>query len=218
MKIALIGASGFVGSKILAEALQRGHQVTATSRTPEKIAAQKNLSVVNADVLRVDDLAAVLAGHDAVIVSFNPAKGEAGQAVYDKYVAGYKAIIAAVKKSGVKRLLGVGGAASLKTPAGIEFLDSPDFPAAYVPFKPGILGTREFYYLLKPEAELDWLYISPSVVIAPGERTGKFRIGTDRVLYGPDGSSKISLEDYAVALIDELERPQHHRERITVGY
>jgi uncharacterized protein len=218
MKIALIGASGFVGSKILAEALQRGHHVTAIVRNPEKLEPQKNLTIKKADVLQVDELARILADHDVVISSFNPARGVAGPEVFDKHVAGHKAIIAATKKSGVKRFLGVGGAASLKTPAGIEFLDSPEFPAAYEAYKPGIRGTRELYYLLKQEPDLDWVFIAPSVVIAPGERTGKFRIGKDHVLYDAKGESKISLEDYAVALVDELEQPKHHRERITIGY
>lgn len=218
MKIALIGASGFVGSKILAEALPRGHQVTAIVRNPEKIQPHNNLTVKKADVLEVDDLARILAGHDLVISSFNPARGVAGPEVYEKHVVGHKAIIAATKKSGVKRFLGVGGAASLKTPAGIELLDSPDFPAAYEAYKPGIRGTRELYYLLKQEPELDWVFVAPSVTIAPGERTGKFRIGKDHVLYDSSGVSKISLEDYAMALVDEVEHPQHHRERITIGY
>jgi len=219
MKIALIGASGFVGSKILAEALQRGHQVTAIVRHPEKLdASRKNLTVRKADVLEIDNLADILKGHDVVISSFNPARGVAGPHVYDLFVQGHKAILAAANKSAVKRFLGVGGAASLKTPEGIELLDSPRFPAAYEPFKPGIRGTRELYYLLKQEPSLDWVFIAPSVVIAPGERTGKFRIGKDHVLYDDKGESKISLEDYAMALVDEMEHPAHHNERITVAY
>ena len=218
MKVALIGASGFVGSKILAEALQRGHQVTAIVRNPEKIQPDKNLNTKKADVLNVDELSKLLAGHDVIVSAFNPARGVAGAHVYDLHVQGHKGILAAAKKSGVKRFLGVGGAASLKTPEGIELIDSPQFPAAYEQFKPGIRGTRELYYLLKQEPALDWVFIAPSVVIAPGERSGKFRIGKDHVLYNDKGESKISLEDYAVALVDEMERPQHHNERITIGY
>jgi uncharacterized protein len=218
MNVALIGASGFVGSKILAEALERGHQVTAIVRNPEKIQSHKNLNTKKADVLRVDELAKLLAGHDVIVSAFNPARGVAGAHVYDLHVQGHKAILAAANKSGVKRFLGVGGAASLKTPEGIELIDSPQFPAAYEQFKPGIRGTRELYYLLKQEPSLDWVFIAPSVVIAPGERTGKFRIGKDHVLYNDKGESKISLEDYAAALVDEMERPQHHNERITIGY
>jgi putative NADH-flavin reductase len=218
MKVALIGASGFVGSRILAETLQRGHQVTAIVRNPEKIQPDKNLNTKKADVLNVEELSKLLAGHDVVISAFNPARGVAGAHVYDLHVQGHKSILAAAKKSGVKRFLGVGGAASLKTPEGIELIDSPQFPAAYEQFKPGIRGTRELYYLLKQEPALDWVFIAPSVVIAPGERTGKFRVGRDHVLYNDKGESKISLEDYAVALVDEMERPQHHNERITIGY
>jgi uncharacterized protein len=218
MKVALIGASGFVGSKILAEALQRGHQVTAIVRNPEKIPPDKNLNTKKADVIAVEDLAKVLAGHDVIVSAFNPARGVAGAHVYDLHVQGHKAILAAAKQSGVKRFLGVGGAASLKTPEGIELIDSPQFPAAYEQFKPGIRGTRELYYLLKQEPSLDWVFIAPSIVIAPGERTGKFRIGKDHVLYNDKGESKISLEDYAAALVDEMERPQHHNERMTIGY
>jgi len=218
MKVALIGASGFVGSKILAEALHRGHEVTAIVRHPEKIQPDKNLNTKKADVLDVDELAKLLAGHDVIVSAFNPARGVAGAHVYDLHVQGHKAILAAANKSGAKRFLGVGGAASLKTPEGIELIDSPQFPAAYEQFKPGIRGTRELYYLLKQEPSLDWVFIAPSVVIAPGERTGKFRIGKDHVLYNDKGESKISLEDYAVALVDEMERPQHHNERITIGY
>jgi putative NADH-flavin reductase len=218
MKVALIGASGFVGSKILAEALHRGHEVTAIVRHPEKIQPDKNLNTKKADVLDVDELAKLLAGHDVIVSAFNPARGVAGAHVYDLHVQGHKAILAAANKSGAKRFLGVGGAASLKTPEGIELIDSPQFPAAYEQFKPGIRGTRELYYLLKQEPSLDWVFIAPSVVIAPGERTGKFRIGKDHVLYNDNGESKISLEDYAAALVDEMERPQHHRERITIGY
>ena len=219
MKVALIGASGFVGSRILAEALERGHHVTAIVRHPEQIrVSHRNLMVEKADVLQVDDLARILSGHEVVISSFNPARGVAGAHVYDLFVNGHKAILAATKKSGVKRFLGVGGAASLRTPEGVELLDSPQFPAAYEPFKPGIRGTRELYYLLKQEPSLDWVFVAPSVVIAPGERTGKFRIGKDHVLYNDRGESKISLEDYSVALVDEMENPKHHSERITVGY
>jgi putative NADH-flavin reductase len=219
MKVALIGASGFVGSKVLAEALTRGHQVTAIVRNPEKIQiADKNLTIKKADVLNVDELSKILAGHDVIVSAFNPARGVAGEHVYELHVAGHKAILAAATKSGVKRFLGVGGAASLKTPDGIELLDSPQFPAAYVPFKPGIRGTRELYYLLKQQPSLDWVFIAPSIVIAPGERTGKFRVGKDHALYDENGESKISLEDYSVALVDEMEHPKHHNERITIGY
>jgi len=218
LKIALIGATGFVGSKILAEALRRGHHVTAIVRRTQRLAPRPNLEVVHADVLHRDELVRVLAGHDVVISSYNPARGVPGPEIFNRHVRGHRAIIAAAKKSGVKRFLAVGGAASLKTPAGIELLDSPDFPAAFEPFKPGIRGTRELYYLLKKEPGLDWIFLSPSVMIVPGQRTARFRLGKDHVLYDEKGKSHISLQDYAVAMLNEAEHPKHHRERFTVGY
>lgn len=218
MQIALIGASGFVGSKILSEALRRGHQVTAIIRRPQRIPLHRNLTIVQADVLRREQLVRILAGHDVVISSYNPARGVPGPEVFERHVRGHRAIISAAKKSGVKRFLAVGGAASLKTPAGIELLDSPEFPAAFEPFKPGIRGTRELYYLLQKEPGLDWVFLSPSVMIVSGQRTNKFRLGADHVLYDQQGKSHISLQDYAVAMINEAEHPKHHRERFTVGY
>ena len=218
MKVALIGATGYVGNRLLTELLQRGHRVTALARHPESLAPHANLTAKRADVLKVDELSKILNGHDAVISAFNPGRGSAEPDIFDKHVAGHKAILAAVNKSGVKRLLAVGGAASLKIASGQEYLDSPEFPPEYAPYKDGIRGTRELYYLLKKEPHLDWVFLSPSVRLLPGVRTGKYRVGTDRVLYDANGVSAISLEDYAVAMVDELEQPQHHRERFTAGY
>jgi hypothetical protein len=218
MKVALIGATGYVGTALLAELLQRGHRVTALVRHPETLRAHPNLTPQQIDVLNRDALAQALAGHDAVISAFNPGRGGTDPDIFDKHVAGHKAILAATNKSGVQRFLAVGGAASLKTAAGIEYLDSDEFPAEFAPFRNGIRGTRELYYLLKKEPHLDWVFLSPSVRLVPGTRTGKYRAGTDHVLYDANGVSAISLEDYAMAMVDELEQPQHHRERFTVGY
>ena len=131
---------------------------------------------------------------------------------------GNRAIIAAVNRAGVKRFLAVGGAASLKTPEGIELLDSPQFPAIFEPAKPAIRGVREFFYMLKKEPQLDWAFFSPAVMIVPGVRTGKYRLGTDHIVADAKGVSRISVEDYAVAMIDELEHPRFHRTRFTIGY
>jgi putative NADH-flavin reductase len=218
MKIALIGASGFVGAKVLAEALERGHEVTAIVRKPEALAAHPKVKAVKLDVADVEGLVQALKGHDAVVSAFNPGRGTPGDEVYDQHVAGHKAVIAAVKRSGVKRYVAVGGAASLKTDEGVELLDSPSFPKEFEPYKGGIRGTRAQYYMLKEEPELDWVFLAPSAMLQPGERTGSFRTGKDHLLVGTDGVSRISLEDYAMALVDELERPAHHRERFTVGY
>jgi putative NADH-flavin reductase len=219
MKIALIGATGFVGARVLEEALDRGHQVAAIVRKPEALPNRGGITPVKLDIHDVDALARALAGRDAVVSAFNPGRGTpGGDEVTAQHVAGHKAIIAAVKRSGVTRFLAVGGAASLKTDEGVELLDSPGFPKEYEQFKGGIRGTRALYYLLREEPELDWAFLAPSAFLLPGERTGRFRLGKDHLLTDAEGLSRISLEDYAVALVDELERPAHHRERFTVGY
>ena len=141
-----------------------------------------------------------------------------GDEVTQMHVDGHKAIIAATKRSGVKRFLAVGGAASLKTADGSEYLDSPDFPKAYEAFKGGIRGTRALYYMLKDDTDLDWVFLAPSVFLIPGERLGTYRIGKDHVLYDAEGQSRIFLPDYAIAMVDEMEKAAHHRERFTVGY
>lgn len=202
-KLALIGASGNVGSKILAEALSRGHQVTGIVRNPEKLPQHPALTAVRGDVYDAEGLAGLLAGHDAVISSVH-------------YTASDPALLLqAVKASGVKRYLVVGGAGSLEVAPGVALVDTPEFPALY---KEEASKGRDYLTLLRGEAGLDWTFLSPSAVIAPGERTGKFRLGGDQLLVGADGQSRISQEDYAIALIDELEKPAHSRRRFTVGY
>lgn len=203
MKIALIGASGNVGSRVANEALSRGHRVTGIARHPEKIAAKPGLTAARGDSSEPDALAKVLAGHDAVVSSTRFQGGDA------------RVLLAAVRQSGVKRLLVVGGAGSLEVAAGKALVDSPDFPAAY---RPEASAGRDFLNVLRGEKELDWTFLSPSAFFGPGERTGKFRVGGDALLVGADGKSRVSMEDYAIALVDELEKPRHSRRRFTVGY
>jgi putative NADH-flavin reductase len=172
MKVALIGASGNIGSQILSELRARGHEVTAIARNPEKISAGARVKPVRADVGDVDALASALRDHDAVISSvrfrnFDPL-----------------ALLTAIKASGVKRLIMVGGAGSLEAKSEVQLVEIPEFPAAA---KPEALAGRNALNLLRAEAALDWTFLSPSAVIAPGERTGKFRLGKDEVLIGPDG-------------------------------
>ncbi|HZW22524.1 NAD(P)-dependent oxidoreductase [Noviherbaspirillum sp.] len=212
MRIALIGATGFIGSAILKEALSRGHQVTAVVAHPGKLAPAANLTPVGVDVLDQAQLAARLKGVDAVISAFS---GHAQSDVYDYYLRGIRAIIVATKEAAVPRLLVVGGAGSLEVAPGLQLLDTPNFPAMY---KPTAEGAREALRLLREEKSLNWTMLSPSAVIAPGERTGKFRLGGDRLLADEKGESRISVEDYAVAMVDELEKPTHLRQRFTVGY
>ena len=213
MKIALIGATGFVGSAILKEALQRGHDVTAIVRHPEKVKPHPKLRPHKADVQKGDEVTRSVAGHDAVISAFNP--GWSTPDIYNQQVKGTRAIIDGVKKAGVKRLLFVGGAGSLEVKPGVQSVDLPEFPAEY---KQGALATREALNLLRKEPSLDWSFLSPSADLFPGQRTGKFRLGTDQLLADAQGKSRISVEDYAMAMIDEVEKPNHIHRRFTVGY
>lgn len=212
MNIALIGASGFIGSAIRSEALARGHHVTALVGRPEQLAAHPKLTALAADVMDVGRLTAQLAGVDAVISAFS---GHAQGDVLAYYVAGIGNVITATKEARVPRLLVVGGAGSLEVAPGVLLIDSPSFPPQY---KATAEGARQALDMLRKEATLDWTMLSPSAMIAPGQRTGVFRSGRDQLLTAADGSSAISVEDYAVAMIDELEKPAHARQRFTVGY
>jgi uncharacterized protein len=200
--VAVIGASGRAGSAILKELSDRGHKITAIARNPEKIATLPNVTAKKGDVLDKDGLAALLRGHDAVVSAVHFASSDA------------KTLIEAVRASGAKRYLVVGGAGSLEVAPGQRLVDQPDFPAAY---KTEALKGAEFLDLLKGEKQLDWTFLSPSALFVPGERTGKFRLGKDTLLTNDKGSS-ISFEDYAIALVDEIEKPAHSRQRFTVGY
>lgn len=207
MHVALIGATGNAGSRILTELLQRGHSVTAIVRDAARVPASTRVEAVSRDVSDEAGLAAVLKGHDAVISSVPFDGTDAGK------------LIAAVRASGVKRYLVVGGAGSLEIalgdiPLGLKLVDAPNFPAAYR--KEATAGC-DFLDQLKAEAELDWTFLSPAAMFVPGERTGVFRLGLDKLLANAQGS-KISFEDFAVALVDELEKPAHSRKRFTVGY
>ncbi|AJE98529.1 NAD(P)-dependent oxidoreductase [Pandoraea apista] len=206
MKVALIGITGRVGTRVAAELLERGHTVTGIVRNPERVEAETGLSVVKGDAADPASLAPVLAGHDAVIsagrfVSMDAAK-----------------LIDAVKQAKVPRLLVVGGAGSLEIAPGKALIDTPEFPEAY---KPEASAGRVFLQVLRAEPKdspLNWTFLSPSALFEPGERTGKFRVGGDGLLVDANGKSWISMEDYAIALVDELEKNQHPRARFTVGY
>ncbi|RIA20634.1 hypothetical protein DFO61_4248 [Ectopseudomonas oleovorans] len=213
MKIALIGATGYVGAPLLQEALNRGHQVTALVRHPQKLAAPPQLTAVQADVHDSVALAEQLRGHDVVISAFNPGWGIAD--IREQFIAGSRAITAASKLAGVKRLLVVGGAGSLYVAPGVQLIDTPDFPAEY---KEGAEGARQALEILRGEQELEWTFLSPAALLVPGPRTGKFRLGQDELLMNGDEPGSISVADLAVALIDEAEQPQHIRQRFTLAY
>ncbi len=213
MKIALIGATGFVGSKVLAEALARGHSVTAIARHTGKLAAHKNLVAINGDVTDPAAVSRLVAGHDAVVSAYSSMQD--GSDVYNRFVAATKAIYEGVRRSGVKRLLVVGGAGSLEIKPGVQLVDTPEFPEGW---REGARGARDALTLLKDETTLDWSFVSPSLMLEPGARTGQFRLGADAPLFDAKGESRISVEDLAVAIVDELEKPTHIRQRFTVGY
>lgn len=213
MKVALLGATGFVGSAILNEALERGHTVTAIARDPKALPARNHLVAQAGDVYDTDGLARLLTGNDAVISAFNP--GWTNPHLYDDQVRGTTSIIAAVEKAGIKRVLWVGGAGGLEVKPGVRLVDGPEFPEA---IKPGSLATINALEQLQKHPELDWSYLSPSQELKPGQRTGKFRVGKNQLLTDANGKSRISVQDYAVAMVDELEKPEHLQHRFTVGY
>ena len=213
MKIVLIGATGFIGSFVLKEALNRDHEVTGLSRHPERLPEDINLSGVRADIMNVDETSKLLKGHDAVISTFNPGWGNPD--IYELYIKGIRNIIDEVKESGVKRLLVVGGAGSLEVKPGVQLVDTPGFPAEY---KEGALAAREALNIFRNENDLDWTFLSPSIILQPGTRTGQFRYDADKLIFNKDGESKISTEDLAVAIIDEIEKPRYIKKRFTVGY
>jgi len=213
VRIALIGATGFVGSALLKEALDRGHEVAAIVRHPDKLAPRERLVAIGIDVNDTERLAASIHGRDALISAFNP--GWKNPNLYDDQVRGTASIIAAVRKAGVPRVLWVGGAGGLETGSGARVVDDPAFPDAV---RPGSLATIDALEQLRSEPQLDWTFLSPAAEMRPGTRTGKFRLGGDRLLVDANGQSRISVEDFAMAMIDELERPAHSRRRFTVAY
>lgn len=213
MKIALIGATGFVGSAVLTEALSRGHDVTALARTPSKIPAQPKLTVAAADVLDAAQVARAVAGHDAVISAYNPGWQE--PEIYALFLKGTQAIVDGVKQAGGKRLLIVGGAGSLYAAPGVQIVDTPEFPAQW---KPGALAARDALKAIQQDTTLDWSFVSPAVHLEPGARRGEYRLGTDTPVMRDGQPSNISVADLAVAILDEIEKPRHIRQRFTVGY
>lgn len=212
MNIALIGATGFVGSAVLEELLRRQHQVTALARNPGKLAARDGLTVVQADAQDAAQVAKAVAGHGAVVNAYNP--GWTVPDIHDQFLVGTRAIYAGVKQAGVKRLLVVGGAGSLFVAPGVQLVDTPNFPAEY---KAGALAAREALNLIRSETSLDWTFLSPPILLAPGERTGQYRLGTDAPLMNGEAPGGISVADMAVAIVDELENPRHVQQRFTVA-
>lgn len=216
MNIVLIGATGYVGRALLQEALQRGHRVTAIARDTANLPAHDGLSAKAATIDGGDaaNVAALVRGSDVVIASFN-AGGWKNPNLGAETVAGYAQILAGLKQAGVPRLLVVGGAGSLEVAPGQQVLDQPGFPAEY---RDGAEAMRSVLNTLRDERTLDWTFLSPAAHLVPGERTGRYRLGGDQLLVDAQGESNISVQDYAVAMIDELENPAYSRKRFTLAY
>jgi putative NADH-flavin reductase len=216
MKVVLYGATGMIGSRILKELLSRGHSVTAVSRDPSRIPAQKGVTVEKGDMLDADGIAKIAKGSDVVISSYGPPSGSQGPdpAQVSQLVEATRALIAGARRAGAPRIIMVGGAGSLEVSPGLQIVDAPTFPDAY---KPVALAHRDAFHVMR-ESDLNWTYFSPAMMIQPGERTGKFRLGKDALVSDENGNSSISAEDYAVALVDEVEQGRHTKQRFTIGY
>lgn len=214
-KIVLIGASGFVGSAILNEALKRDIKVTAVVRNPEALKiTNSNVTVSKTDVSDADKVAEICKDADAVISAYNP--GWTNPDIYDLTLKVYPQILAGVKKAEIKRLLIVGGAGTLLVAPDLRVVDSGAIPSEIMG---GVKSLGEFYLnTLMNEKDIDWVFFSPAGSLEPGERTGNYRLGKDYLILNDSGESKISVQDYAKAMVDELENPQHHQERFTIGY
>lgn len=211
MKIALFGASGTIGQRIAQEALRRGHQVTAIVRDPASVQTNDpQLTVMQGNALDPASVAQVAAGHDVVVSAISP-KDQALQAIPDAA----HSLLAGVKRAGVKRLVIVGGAGSLEVAPGLRLADTPDFPAAW---KGIAQAHHEALDIYRQNSDVDWAYASPAAFITPGERTGTYRLGTEQLVTDEKGESRISTEDFAVALLDEIENPRFIRQRFTAAY
>jgi len=212
MKIAVFAAGGRIGSRIVKEALNRGHDVTAIVRHPQDFTIiHAHLKVAKGDLFDAQDVETGAFNQDVVVSAYNYTKGAPPSTIAELAVP----LIKGLKQAHVKRLIIVGGAGTLKLPSGGQLVDTPNFPAEY---KTAALAQRDALKLYQNERELEWTYISPAAVTAPGERTGKFRTGTDQLLSDAQGKSFITMEDYAVAVVDEIETPMHVREQMTVAY
>lgn len=213
--VLLIGATGFVGSAVFNELVSRGHKVTAVARNIEKIAKSELLDAVKEDVANVDAIAKLADGKDAIISAYNP--GWTNPDIATLISENYPKILSAAKNSGVERLLIVGGAGTLFCAPGLRVVDSGAIPEEIMG---GVRPLGDFYLnTLMNENDIDWVFFSPAGVFDPqGKKTGNYRLGKDDLIVDAEGNSHISVQDYADAMVNELEKPAHHKERFTIGY
>jgi len=216
MKVALIGATGFVGSHILEELIHRNIDVTAIARKVDSLKNKPHVIAVQMNVNETSHLSSAIKGNDVVISAYNA--GWTNPNLYNDFLEGSKHILQAVKEAGIKRFVVVGGAGSLLDSEDKRIVDGPNFPKD---FKPGALAAADFYEIIQREDDLDWTFFSPSIEMNPstsGKRTGKYRTGTDYPVFDHEGHSRISVEDLAVAVIDEIENNNFVQKRFTAGY
>ncbi len=209
MNVVLFGATGTLGSRILKELVSRGHHITAVVRDPSKLETRENVTATTCDIFDAASVADAAGGADVVLSAYGPGAGKP-----ELLLDAMRALIAGVGASGTMRLIAVGGAGSLEVAPGVRLVDTPDFPPEW---KGIAIAHAEALDLLRP-SKLDWTSVSPAAYIHPGERTGHYRVDKDRLLVNDKGQSEISAEDFAIAIADELENPQHLRERFTAAW
>lgn len=216
MKLAIFGANGSAGTRITQEALSRGHEVTASVRdVSQLLMTTDGLTVMVGNVCDADSVAAIVQGHDVVISAAGPGATVAhNPALASMVIDAANALIEGLARAGVRRLIIVGGAGSLEVTPGVQLVDTPNFPAQYLPAS---LAHRESLKIYQA-SHLDWTFFSPAAEFEPGERTGQFRLGRNQLLVDLEGRSRISVEDYAIALLDEIERPQFVQSQMTIAY
>lgn len=215
-KVAVIGATGFVGTQVVKELANRGYFVNALARNTSKIEESENVKAVTADIYNTAELSEILKGNDAVISAFNP--GWTNPNIFEDFLKGAESIEKAVEESGVKRFIAVGGAGSLYIAENLQLIDTPEFPAE---IKPGAEAARQYLEIIKKNENLDWTFFSPAIEMhqgTAGVRKGTYRTALENPVFDESGRSILSVEDVAVALVDELENNQFVRQRFTAAY
>jgi putative NADH-flavin reductase len=210
MKLIVFGATGLLGSRLVDEALRRGHEVTASARDPSPLSGRERVRAVSADVTQADSVAEVAPDHDAAISAVTQ---------HDRpevLVEAAHGLLAGLPRAGVPRLVVAGGAGSLKVPSGQRLMDTPEFHPEWKPEASAAAEALAVYE--QADADVDWVYVSPAALLEPGERTGAYRIGSDELITDGQGRSRITMEDFAIAMLDEAEHPRHSRERFTAAH